>query len=130
MNELLTITKSFVHSKSSVIYLMPLSIYFICYSKRLFSVQILVVIRFWCYAVVNKSNKASGWQIKAIYTPWARCLRYSCYRLSSFLLINWIFLLWSFYIRYIILFSFIITVYLLNIRLNLADSLSLGFAVN
>jgi hypothetical protein len=111
-------------------YLMPLSMWFICYSKRLFSVQMSAVVRFWCCAVIDRSNKASGWQIEAMYTLRARCSRYSCYASSPFLLTGWIFFPWSFWVRCIVPSGSIVTIHLLNIRLNAIDSSSLGFAVN
>src|SRR6266700_4748734 len=66
--ELLTNMKSFICSRLRAIYLIPLSIFFICHFNHLFNVQILTLVGFWCYTVINRLNEAFSWQIKAIYT--------------------------------------------------------------
>ena len=78
--------KSFIYSRLKAIYLIPLSIFFIYYSNRLFNIQILTLVGFQCYAVINRLNKAFSWQIEAIYMPRARYSRQSCCGFSLFLL--------------------------------------------
>ena len=77
IKKLLMNIKSFTCSKSKVIYLISLSIFFICYFNCLFNIQILTLVGFWCYTATDRLNKASSWQIKAIYAPQTHYLKYS-----------------------------------------------------
>ena len=61
--------KSFACSRLRAIYLIPLSIFFIYYFNHLFNIQMSILIKFWCYAAIDRLNKVSSWQIEAMYMP-------------------------------------------------------------